>query len=312
LKRRKIELVLRRNILIFHLGALGDFIVTWPLALALARLYPQSRVFYVTHGQKGALAERVLRVESIDIETGWHALFNDPAALPEPAARALASAHTIVSFLSNGRDEWTNNVHRLNADASVIGLTTVAPNDFPGHISEFLVDQLQSTPAIQSATAQILKSIAERGISFPLRPNGYVLIHPGSGAPRKNWPAQRFLELIRQLRGARREIRVILGEVELEQWPQELIAQFKSEGEISQPQNLLELLAEISRASIFVGNDSGPAHLAGILGIPTVTLFAGTQTTRWRPLGPHVHVLPGPLDQIDVQTVFRTVQESQT
>ena len=40
-----------RNILLFHAGALGDFVVTWPLALALARLHPQSRVFYVT--QKG-------------------------------------------------------------------------------------------------------------------------------------------------------------------------------------------------------------------------------------------------------------------
>ena len=67
-------LALRRNILLFHLGALGDFVVTWPLALALARIYPQSRLFFVTHGQKGALAEKVLRVESADIEAGWHHL----------------------------------------------------------------------------------------------------------------------------------------------------------------------------------------------------------------------------------------------
>lgn len=46
-----------RNVLIFHAGALGDFVRSWPLGLALGRLYPQSRVIYITHRQKGQLAE---------------------------------------------------------------------------------------------------------------------------------------------------------------------------------------------------------------------------------------------------------------
>src|SRR6185295_7543783 len=56
------RMALRRNILIFHQAALGDFIVTWPLAMALSRIMPQSRVIYVTHSQKGKLAERVLHL----------------------------------------------------------------------------------------------------------------------------------------------------------------------------------------------------------------------------------------------------------
>ncbi|HWP39838.1 MAG TPA: hypothetical protein VNL70_02845, partial [Tepidisphaeraceae bacterium] len=63
--------MLRRNVLIFHQAALGDFVVTWPIAMALSRIWPQSRIIYVTHGQKGALAERVLRVERADAEAGW-------------------------------------------------------------------------------------------------------------------------------------------------------------------------------------------------------------------------------------------------
>src|ERR1700759_2646337 len=101
-------MTLRRNILIFHLGALGDFIVTWPLALALARLHPQSRVFYITHGEKGALDERILRVESLDRESaGWPRLFSDTPDLPAPAARVLSGAHTIVSFFSGPDDLWS-------------------------------------------------------------------------------------------------------------------------------------------------------------------------------------------------------------
>src|SRR5215210_447885 len=101
----------RRNILIFHAGALGDFVVTWPLALALARLHPQSRLFYVTQRGKGQLAERVLRVESTDAEAGWHPLFASAAAgLAESQARLLAGAHSIVTFVAGHADTWTANV----------------------------------------------------------------------------------------------------------------------------------------------------------------------------------------------------------
>src|SRR5688572_9437367 len=95
-------MALRRNILIFHQGALGDFILTWPIALSLARIYPQSRVFYVTHAEKGRLAERALRVEWADAEAGWHGLFGGAgdAPLPDAPARLLAGAHSVISFLS--------------------------------------------------------------------------------------------------------------------------------------------------------------------------------------------------------------------
>src|SRR5947209_19544090 len=104
----------RRNVLIFHAGALGDFILTWPLALALARLYPQSRVYYVTSAGKGKLAERALRVDASDLDTGgWHHLFSPVAALPAPAQKLLASAHTVVSFLSDGNDAWAANARHI-------------------------------------------------------------------------------------------------------------------------------------------------------------------------------------------------------
>src|ERR1700678_801872 len=67
-QRVQLRPMLRRNVLIFHSGALGDFVLSWPLALALGRLYPQSRIIYVAPASKGKLAERVLRIESVDGE----------------------------------------------------------------------------------------------------------------------------------------------------------------------------------------------------------------------------------------------------
>src|SRR5689334_12724447 len=131
-----------RNILIFHLGALGDFIVTWPLALTLARLHPQSRVFYVTHGGKGALAEKALRVESLDVEAGWHQLFSESPALPEALAKRLAGSHTVVSFVAEDADRWVKNVKAIAPAAEVVTLSSKPPADYAGHVSEFILDQL--------------------------------------------------------------------------------------------------------------------------------------------------------------------------
>ena len=307
-------MVPRRNILIFHLGALGDFLVTWPLALALARLHPQSRVFYITHGQKGALAERVLRVESLDIESGgWHRLFSDAPDLPAPAARALASAHTIVSFLSAPDDQWSRNVKAANPDANLLTISTTAPVDFAGHQTEFLIDQLHPWPAAEAAARQILHSIAERGLGPQRNPQelaaGPIVIHPGGGSPKKCWPAERFVELAARLHAGGKAVRVLLGEVELERWPAALIEQFRAAAQVQTPANLLELLQQITPAAVFVGNDSGPGHLAGMLGIPTFGLFGNASNVeRWKPLGPRVQVIQKALDVLAVGEVSDAIR----
>ncbi len=103
-----------------------------------------------------------------------------------------------------------------------------------------------------------------------------------------------FLELTRRLDEGRKDgprPRVIIGEVEMEQWPASRIAAFDAVAELRRPQSLIELLDECVGAARFVGNDSGPGHLAGIVGIPTLSLFGPTDPARWRPLGPAVTIL---------------------
>ena len=298
-----------RNILLFHAGALGDFIVTWPLALALARLHPQSRVFYVAQGAKGALAERALRVESIDSESVWHPLFSPDGAIAEQHERRLAGAHSVVTFISNGEDAWAKNVRRITPAAELIPLVVAPPADFPGHVTDHLLAQLAPWPAAQAAVAQVLRSVADRGVSGGTgNPTGPVVIHPGSGAKRKCWPADRFLALVERLRVSGRNVRVLAGEVELETWTPGELERFSAAATLARPATYVELFDELTGASAFVGNDTGPSHLAGIIGVPTVTLFGPSNATHWRPLGPRVHVLHAPaLEDIAVEQVFGEV-----
>jgi ADP-heptose:LPS heptosyltransferase len=302
--------MLRRNVLLFHQAALGDFIVTWPLALALSRILPQSRIIYVTHSQKGALAERVLRVESADAELGWHGLLVAPPQIPQlpaPAGKLLDGAQVIVSFTAGQSDMLAEGLHRAAPQARIISLDTRKPGE--GHLTESMLEQLRESQVLSEALGQMLRSVASRGVGYRRSPSGRIVIHPGAGKEANRWPAERYLELATKLRDGENRVRVLLGEVEVERWPREVIARFESVAEVGRPTTLLDLLDEIAAASLFIGNDSGPGHLAGIIGVPTLSLFGPGDPLRWRPLGPNVTVLHAdPITEISVETVYTQAQ----
>jgi ADP-heptose:LPS heptosyltransferase len=299
------SMALRRNILVFHQGALGDFVVTWPLALALGRVFAQSRIFYVTAGQKGALAEKALRLESSDIENGWHHLFSQEPRLPDAAAKLLDGAQQIISFISGPDDLWARNVGTLAHDVPLITLATTPPDDFAGHITDFILQQLRPFPVIEAAMSQMLRSIAARGLGLSGSTDGPVVLHPGAGSGKKCWPVEQFLELADRLRKAGRQVQVILGEVELECWPAGQIESFKRAADLKRPQTLTDLMDVLRAASRFVGNDSGPGHLAAIMGVPTVSIFGPKDAMRWRPLGPDVRLVQGEWGQVDAEAVLQ-------
>lgn len=303
------SLPLRRNVLIFHAGALGDFVLTWPLALALGRLYPQSRIIYVTAQQKGRLAQKALRVESTDMEAGWHALHGDATTLPPPAMKLLTGAHSILNFANQSEDRWHANVKSLAPSAELITLTPKVPTDSAKHITEHYLDQLTRWPATHAAVQQILRSVHDRGVGYRLLPGGGVVIHPGSGSPVKCWPLERFLELAMRWKSQGQAVRFLIGEVERERWGPEKVKTLCATGTVVEPQSYVDLLAELSTADVFVGNDSGPGHLAAIIGVPSVSLFGPTDPIVWRPLGPRCRVLAGKtLEEISIDQIFEAAE----
>jgi ADP-heptose:LPS heptosyltransferase len=298
--------VLRRNVLILHTGALGDFVLCWPLILALGRLHAQSRIIVVTQSSKGVLAEAALRVESADIEHGWHALFAGEGKIDPRVATLIDGAHAIYSFLSGADETFTKNLSARAQAAQVHALRTIPPDDWTKHASQWLLEQLKPQPAVRTAVEQILRSVATRGIGTGRSHDGDVVIHPGSGSPGKCWPLGRFVELIERLKRSRREVRVLLGEVELERLSGVERESLEKLATVRKPASYLELFNELRSAGELVANDSGPAHLGAIVGVPTLTLFgAASDPAVWQPLGPRVLALrEQPLEKLTVAKVF--------
>ena len=98
---------------------------------------------------------------------------------------------------------------------------------------------------------------------------------------------------------------LLLGEAELERFSDTEIKAFEDAAQVRRPVNYVELLNELRTASLVIAHDTGPAHLAGIIGVPTLSLFGPSNPNVWKPLGPRVKVLyKQPLDDLTVDEVL--------
>lgn len=299
-------MALLRNVLIFHSGALGDFVLSFPVALALARLYPQSRVRYVTAGSKGKLATRMLGVEWVDVESGFSGLFAEGAAVGEGADKLLAGSHRVVSYVSSAGDVWSKRVGQLAPGASVMHLKTV-PEQAGESAMGWVCRQCAGDKAVGGAVDQIVSLIAKQGlVRRPFGGRG-VLLHPGSGGERKCWGLESFRELALRVKDSGEEVRWVLGEVELERIPNGERRALEALGDVVVPGDYCGLLEELLAARVFVGNDSGPGHLAAMAGVPVVSLFGPTDAAVWAPVGPRVEVVKSPngeMSGVEVEAVW--------
>jgi len=103
-------------------------------------------------------------------------------------------------------------------------------------------------------------------------PEPYLIVHPGSGARVKEWPAQRWRAVVAEL--SRDGYRVVLTGSEAEAGLCAEISSDSSSCDSLAGQTPLPVLAELLRsATIVLGPDCGPLHLAVATGTPTVHLF---------------------------------------
>jgi heptosyltransferase-1 len=119
-----------------------------------------------------------------------------------------------------------------------------------------------------------------------------VLVNPGAGWGAKQWPTERYGVVARQLANEGYSILVNYGPGE-----EELAhsVEVSSQGSARPVQcSLGELIALSRRASLFVGGDTGPLHLASALKVPVVAIFGPTDPARNGPFGTRSVVLRRP------------------
>ena len=113
-----------------------------------------------------------------------------------------------------------------------------------------------------------------------------VLIHTGARLPLRVWPLENFSELVTRLRQSNYTVQIACDADQLNWW------QDRGEQAVC-PRDVTELFRWLDQGGIFIGNDSGPGHLAAACGWPTFTLF-GPQLHEWfAPLHPASEIFEG-------------------
>lgn len=100
-----------------------------------------------------------------------------------------------------------------------------------------------------------------------------VLIHTGARSPLRVWPLENFQEITRRLRHEGYVVQIACDDDQVDWW--------NREGEAAlNPPTVTALFSYLDHGGVFIGNDSGPGHLAARCGMPTFTFF-GPQLHEW-------------------------------
>jgi ADP-heptose:LPS heptosyltransferase len=166
---------------------------------------------------------------------------------------------------------------------------------------------LAEHPLLRLEPREVEEALRRLALAAPPA-RGILALHPGSGGAAKCWPAARFAELAAAAARRWGVLPVFLiGPADALVWYQVQAAlppAFTAAALVERP--LREVLALLSLARAYVGNDSGISHLAACA-CPTLALFGPSDARVWHPLGSRVAVLAaagGNLAQLAVADVL--------
>lgn len=264
--------------LVYHAGALGDFVLSLPAVFRVVQAYPDLQWSFWGPPERLALLPGFGAAPPELLRSG-HTLWG-PAPAPAVVA-ALRGFHCVLAFGGRQVPGW-----EVPAGPRAVRVASFPPPGgawVPAHQGRQLEAQGVAPPGIPwfpSWRAEVLLHREPREI----------LLHPGSGDPRKNLPAPAWAQVLSALRvRTRLPVTLVLGPAEQERGGWEALA---GAADRTWPcESLKDLLAVLARARLFLGNDAGATHLASALGLPSVAVFGPSDPALWRPLGPRVRVV---------------------
>jgi heptosyltransferase-2 len=275
----------RGKILVIRGGAIGDFILTLPAIAALRRQFPQAHLevlgypHIVQLAVAGGLVDRVQSIEARAL-AGFFAR-NGP--LDPDLADYFSEFDLIVSYLFDPDEIFRTNVGRCSHGQFIVG--PHRPDEAVAtHAAKVYLKPLERLAIFEA------DHLPHLSVSHQPSAINRLALHPGSGSERKNWPEERWAELLQHLLTAT-ELGVLLvgGEGEGDRLQRLAGAMPPARVAIAQSLALTELARLLQSCAAFIGHDSGISHLAAALGLPGLVLWGDTIEEIWRP--PHEAVV---------------------
>ena len=285
------------KILVIRLRSIGDTVLSTPSLLALKRFLPRAKVDILVEDwvapileehpcvneviamERGSLASRArvakdLRKRRYDVVYNLHG--GTTATL---LTRATGARHRVgystyqYSNLHNHQAPsplvlWQQpKTHSVEQQLALLGWTGVPVTDRP-----------PTTVAVtKTAAAKVEADLRQSG----LEAKKIALIHPAAAFATKQWAADHFARVAEFLEDAGLATVAIAGPGET-QVLNDLVSKTRAKV-VTLNLSLPEVTALASRSQLFVGNDSGIAHIAAAVGTPSVVIFGSSNIAHWRP-----------------------------
>jgi heptosyltransferase II len=296
------------RILVHEVNWLGDLVMTLPVLAALRRAFPTAGLWVLIDHRLaaffdgGSLIDEVIPLhrggkkfaplELMRVASQMRARrFDLAVVLPNSFVSALrvalAGIPVRAGFARDGRGWMLTN--RATPDAQLM----------KRHQVHYWLEMLKITLGIETDPRLIAPEIAPRNVArmrewLATRRNGSKLVAVAPAAaygPAKEWPQSHYVAMISSLAAHGVQAVMVGGPGDVERC--EAIAKAtSSDAVIAAGQTSIgELMALLSLCDGFVGNDSGAAHVASALGIPTVAIFGSTNPARTGPLGAKTTIL---------------------
>lgn len=298
----------RPRVLVIFPGALGDLVCLGPALRVLARRHREASLELMAREELARFAIGrigITRGHSIDRREVAALFANDDHAAE--VAGFFGNFSKVYSFFAADHTQFRRSLERAAAPGAV-SFHRFRP-EHPGHVAAAYLSEIGEQAHCDSRLENqidILDTDVEdaRRVLSGLGLDGapVVLLFPGSGSARKNWPLANFIALRSALPTRMRQL-AVLGPAEME-----IESAFRGTGTAALACLPLGTVAGLaSLATAFVGNDSGVSHLAAAAGARGVVIFGPTEPERWRPLGQVTVIRAAPLRDLNVNAVATAI-----
>jgi hypothetical protein len=297
-----------RGTFIHHDGALGDVLISLP-GLKMLRGYAGPLHLAARKDVVGLL-----------MELGWVEDIYDPgSALLSSFYREEAEGSVkkflnkfsrVAVFTARPESVPAAAMKRMRPDADIV--LTIPPAGEAVSVSDFRLRQVAEVlgigtdvtqggcddgilrPPLEVPEAERRRALRFLGTAGRAGERPVVVLQPGSGGRRKCWPLERYLQLAQQLISRQDAvICFVTGPAEDDQRSRidDFVDISRGNAVHIRNEGLLFVASLMSSAGVYVGNDSGITHLAGLAGCPTIAIFGPTDPLLWKPQGRMVRIV---------------------
>lgn len=280
-----------RKIAVLRANAIGDFVFALPALEALRARFPAAEIVLLGlpwHaeflGTRPSPVDRVIPLPRIRGVGAPEDFDTNPEALAECLAQLRAEQFDLAVQLHGG-GQHSNPFLRSIGAKSTIGMRAAGAEPLDHWVpyvywqSEVLrllevVALAGAAPVTLAARLSVTDAdLEEARAACGGTPERLVIVHPGAGDPRRRWPIEHFATVGKALHEAGFELAVV-GSGADQPLADELCARLGAGAANLAGRLSLGGLAGLgAQCRLFVGNDSGPLHVAEAAGAPTVGIY---------------------------------------